>query len=142
MSAGPERRRRAGHAPRARRRLVRRQRRAPNAARSSRRQSMRLLGDMAVVFLLSPAYCGGRRAAMLLNPASEMALAVRVRAGTLTLGEAFAFMSGVYFRGKITYAAAFERPDGGTFVITPTRGLQPPDAPVTPQLIREFASVD
>ena len=91
------------------------------------------------VFLLSPAYCGGRRAAMLLNPASRMELARRLTEGTLTLGEAFSFMSGLYFRGKLAYAQHFGRE---VFVITPTRGLQPPNAQVTTALLREFAAVD
>jgi hypothetical protein len=93
----------------------------------------------AQVFLLSPAYCGGRRAAMLLNPASKMDLAQRLMAGALTLGEAFAFMSGLYFRGKLAYAQHF-----GThvLVITPTRGLQSPDTMVSTKLLREFARVD
>ena len=114
----------------------------------------------AQVFLLSPAYCGGRRAAMLLNPASKMELAQRLAAGALTLGEAFAFMSGLYFRGKLAYAEKFGQvgqvgevgrvgkttsPTSLTspvWVITPTRGLQPPDALVSAELLREFARVD
>jgi hypothetical protein len=61
----------------------------------------------------------------------------------LTLGEAFSFMSGLYFRGKLTYASAFGRGcAAATLVITPTRGLQQPDMLVTDALIREFASVD
>jgi hypothetical protein len=67
-------------------------------------------------------------------------IAKRLQSGTLTLGDAFAFCSGLYFRGKITYARAFA--PHATFVITPTRGLQPPDLPVSADLIREFASVD
>lgn len=90
------------------------------------------------LFLLSPAFCGGRRAAILLRPDSELALARRLAEGTLTLGEAFAFMSGLYFRGKLAYATKF----GQAFVITPTRGLQPPDATVTAEVLREFATVD
>jgi len=91
-------------------------------------------------FLLSPAYCAGRRAKILLRPDSTLAIAVRLRAGALTLGEAFSFCSGLYFRGKITYARRFAPEE--TFVITPTRGLQPPDVVVTAELIREFAGVD
>lgn len=98
------------------------------------------------LFLLSPAYCGGRRATMLLRPDSGMELAQRLRAETLTLGAAFAFMSGLYFRGKLSYATRFGRlngaASGATLVITPTRGLQPPDLPVSPRLLHEFASVD
>jgi hypothetical protein len=92
------------------------------------------------VFLLSPAYCGGRRASYLLRPGSALPLAERLVSGGLTLGEAFAFMSGLYFRGKLAYATRFA-PDR-VFVITPTRGLVPPTAPVTADLLREFADVD
>jgi hypothetical protein len=42
------------------------------------------------VFLLSPAWCGGKRAKMLLNPAASFDLAVRLRRGTLSLGDALA----------------------------------------------------
>jgi hypothetical protein len=63
-------------------------------------------------------------------------------AGTLTLGEAFTFMSGLYFRGKMAYATRFGQPTRPGFVITPTRGLLPPDAIVTAELLREFAGVD
>jgi hypothetical protein len=96
------------------------------------------------VFLLSPAYCGGRRAAILTRPGATSALAVRLAAGTLTLGEAFSFMSGLYFRGKMAYASAFGRnPDGPTaFVITPTRGLQEPGRPIDRATVAEFAQVD
>jgi hypothetical protein len=97
------------------------------------------------MFLLSPAYCGGRRAALLLRPQSVFPLAVRCRDGAITLGEAFAFMSGLYFRGKLAYANAFGRgcaPTPATLVITPTRGLQAADELVTPDVLREFAAVD
>jgi hypothetical protein len=92
------------------------------------------------VFLLSPAYCGGRRAKSILNPRSSHRTAARLQAGTLTLADAFTFCSGLYFRGKIAYATAFA-PDE-TFVITPTRGLLPPGVTVSVDLLREFAAVD
>jgi len=92
------------------------------------------------VFLLSPAYCGGRRAKSILNPKSAHGTAARLHAGTLTLADAFTFCSGLYFRGKIAYATAFA-PDE-TFVITPTRGLLPPGVVVSADLLREFAAVD
>ncbi len=97
------------------------------------------------VFLLSPAYCGGRRAGMLLRDGSTMLLAARLAEGTLSLGEAFAFMSGLYFRGKVAYAKAFGRrtdPGPAALVITPTRGLQPPDVFVNRSVIEEFAALD
>ena len=90
------------------------------------------------VFLLSPAYCGGRRASILLNPKSPAVTSGEFRAGQLSLGRAFAFMSGLYFRGKLSYAQRF----GEALVITPTRGLQDPDRPFTLALLREFAVGD
>lgn len=90
------------------------------------------------VFLLSPAFCGGRRAAILLNPRSEAQTSRALRAGRLSLGGAFTFMSGLYFRGKLAYAEAF----GRAYVITPTRGLQPPAMPFNLAVLREFAVGD
>ena len=93
--------------------------------------------------MLSPAYCGGRRAGLLLRPGSALTLAARLRAGTLSLGEAFAFMSGLYFRGKLTYARTFTGDAAGRIlVITPTRGLVPPETCVTVEVLQEFATVD
>jgi hypothetical protein len=96
------------------------------------------------VFLLSPAYCGGRRATILVKPGATSTLAVRLAAGTLTLGEAFSFMSGLYFRGKMAYATAFgNNPDGpGALVITPTRGLLEPERTIDRATVAEFAQVD
>jgi hypothetical protein len=93
---------------------------------------------MRTVFLLSPAYCGGRRAGILLNPASQADTTRELRAGRLSLGRAFAFMSGLYFRGKLSYAERF----GSALVITPTRGLQDPSGPFSLALLREFAVGD
>jgi hypothetical protein len=66
-------------------------------------------------------------------------IGTRVVAGAATLGEVFAFISGLYFRGKLTYAQAFT---ASCFIITPTRGLLPPETPVTVDLLEEFAGVD
>jgi hypothetical protein len=90
------------------------------------------------IFLLSPAFCGGRRAAILLNPQSQAEASRALRAGRMSLGAAFAFMSGLYFRGKLTYAERF----GRAFVITPTRGLQPPSMPFSLKTLCEFAVGD
>ena len=60
------------------------------------------------LFLLSPAHCGGKRAQLLVNGRGRFPLAARLRAGeSVTLGETFAFLSGLYFRGKLTYARRF-----------------------------------
>lgn len=90
------------------------------------------------LFLLSPAHCGGRRAALLCSPRARFDLARRVRAGGAPLGEVFTFLSGLYFRGKLAYAERF----GTALVITPSTGLQPVDARVTPAALRAAARVD
>jgi hypothetical protein len=103
------------------------------------------MSALDLVLLLSPAHCGGRRAKSLMRPESTMPLACALRDGTLTLGEAFTFMSSLYFRGKLAYSQAFA-PAGhdnrATLVITPTRGLQPPEMLVSVPVLEEFASTD
>jgi hypothetical protein len=97
------------------------------------------------VFLLSPAHCGGVRARMVLSEGASFDLAQRVRVAGAPLGEVFSFLSGLYFRGKLTYARAFaSSSDGrdGVFVITPTDGLRPADERVDLARLRRFASVD
>ncbi|MEO5896618.1 MAG: hypothetical protein ABIS06_13050 [Vicinamibacterales bacterium] len=103
------------------------------------------------VFLLSPANCGGRRAQIVLSDRATFDLAGRLRsADGAPLGEVFSFLSGLYFRGKLTYARAFAAvPEGATeisgrgiFVITPNAGLRSPDTPVSDAAIRGFAGVD
>jgi hypothetical protein len=97
------------------------------------------------IFLLSPAHCGGRRAAILLNERAAFPLAQRLHSVGLSLGEAFSFLSGLYFRGKLTYAARFARPPegrSGVQIITTDRGLLPAATAVGPRELREFGSVD
>jgi hypothetical protein len=98
------------------------------------------------IFLLSPAHCGGKRAAILLNERATFPLAQRLHSTSgVTLGEAFSFLSGLYFRGKLAYADRFTRPpvdQRGVLVITTDRGLLAADAPVGPRELREFGTVD
>jgi hypothetical protein len=98
------------------------------------------------IFLLSPAHCGGKRATILLNERATFPLAQRLRsAGGVTLGEAFSFLSGLYFRGKATYAGKFARPPAGypgVQVITTDRGLVPADTPVGANDLRAFGTVN
>jgi hypothetical protein len=98
------------------------------------------------VFLLSPAYAGGERARMIMRDTAEFELARRLRSASgITIGEVFAFLSGLYFRGKIAYANAFARPArgmSGVLVITPTRGLIDAATPIGLDDLREFAEVD
>jgi hypothetical protein len=96
------------------------------------------------VFLLSPANAGGERARLLLRPEAAFDLAVRLRTQGLPLGDAFAFMSGLYFRGKLAYARAFATPPSGipgAFVITSGYGLLSPDTVVTIRQLQEIASI-
>jgi len=97
------------------------------------------------VFLLSPAFCGGRRSKILLRQGSTVPIARRLRSGDLTIGEAFAFLSGLYFRGKLAYGRAFghlDSPGPSTLVITPTRGLLDPDTRIDAAALVEFAGTD
>jgi len=96
------------------------------------------------IFLLSPARCDGRRAKALLNPRADFPLAVglRSRAGA-TLGDVFAFLSGLYFRGKLTYARACAAENSAAIrVITTNRGLLPPEERVGVSDLERFAEVD
>lgn len=63
----------------------------------------------------------------------------------MTLGEAFSFLSGLYFRGKLEYARRYALPPRagrGVWVITPNRGLLPADSPVTLPDLASFGEVD
>ena len=98
------------------------------------------------IFLLSPAHCGGKRAELLLSGRGRFPLAERLRAGArVPLGEAFSFLSGLYFRGKLAYAERFARPPAGVpgvQVITTNQGLLPADTPVTGDDLRAFGTTE
>jgi hypothetical protein len=103
------------------------------------------------IFLLSPANCGGTRARQILSPNAQFALAreLRSRRGAM-LGDVFAFISGLYFRGKLTYSMRFAAPPEtdnpivgcGVHVITPNAGLRSPDTYVTHKAVTAFADGD
>ena len=93
------------------------------------------------VFLLSPASCTGRRAAMLLREDSQMSFARQLREGDLTLGAAFTFLSGLYFRGKLAYARRFASSADDQLVITTNRGLLPADTFVTLKELQRMGCV-
>lgn len=64
--------------------------------------------------------------AILTRPAAAFPLALAVKRGQATLGEAFTFASGLYFRGKMAYASRFATPPKGApgaLVIAPGLGL-------------------
>jgi hypothetical protein len=103
------------------------------------------------VFLLSPANCSGKRAKIVLSEKAQFDLAVRLRGDPgVAIGEVFAFVSGLYFKGKLTYALAFAQPPepgaplagSGALVITPNAGLRPVETAVTAGALRAFAGVD
>ena len=98
------------------------------------------------IFLLSPAYAGGRRAQMIVREHAQLALAKKLRGKHgATIAEVFTFLSGLYFRGKIAYANAFARLNNGhcsVFVITPSRGLVDARSTITISDLREFAKID
>jgi hypothetical protein len=77
------------------------------------------------VFLLSPARCSGTRASMLVHAAFEPGASLRSAQGA-PLGDVFAWLSSLYFRGKLTYAARFAAAHArvpGALIITPGQGL-------------------
>jgi len=83
---------------------------------------------------------------MLLSAAAEFPLALQLRQpGGAPLGEVFAFLSGLYFRGKLAYASAFAG-DGAVQqdvrIITTNRGLLTPSDRVRRADLAGFATVD
>lgn len=87
----------------------------------------------------------------MLSERATFDLAARLRAPEgAPIGEVFAFLSGLYFRGKLAYARAFAAPPdpqsamsgSGVFVITPTAGLRSADTLVTREVLQRFAQVN
>jgi hypothetical protein len=78
------------------------------------------------IFLLSPASLNGERARQLLSPSASFDTALRYRSPEgVPVEEAFAFLSSLYFRGKIAYARHFAEPSSGVLVIAPGFGFVP-----------------
>ena len=102
---------------------------------------------MSRIFLLSPAHCGGKRAKQVLSPKAAFPLAEQLRSKEgARLGDIFSFVSGLYFRGKLTYARRFAAPDNGAgpsgsgvHIITANAGLRDPDTFITLQALLAFA---
>src|SRR5204862_7765261 len=82
-----------------------------------------------------------------LSPKASFALAeqLRTRRGAM-LGDVFMFVSGLYFRGKLTYALRFAAPPepdaSGVHIITPNAGLRGPDTYITRRAIEAFSDAD
>ena len=88
---------------------------------------------------------------MVLSERAQFDLAMRLRnGGGAAIGEVFAFVSGLYFKGKLAYALEFARPPepgaaltgSGALVITPTAGLRAAETAITMDALRRFAGVD
>ncbi|MFN7980278.1 MAG: hypothetical protein U0Q11_00305 [Vicinamibacterales bacterium] len=116
------------------------------------------------LFILSPANCAGKRGQQLLSPKAGGQMATRLRSDDgVPLGELFAFMSGLYFRGKLAYATRFAvaprvmleshgaaglgtrssavsiNAVRGVHIITPSHGLRGPDEMVRLDDVKAFA---
>lgn len=81
---------------------------------------------------------------MVLSPGAQFDLAVRLRNSGAALGEIYSFVSELYFRGKLTYAKRFEAPPAGvpgSFVITPSMGLLPPESVIHADQLKAMAGV-
>jgi hypothetical protein len=100
------------------------------------------------IFLLSPASLNGLRAKQLTSPRAKFDLAMRYRTEEgVEIGDAFAFLSALYFRGKIAYARRFAVPSpviggNGIFVITSGYGLVPPDWRITEERMKRMRKID
>jgi hypothetical protein len=88
---------------------------------------------------------------MVMSDRAEFDLAVRLRQRRgAAIGEVFAFVSGLYFKGKLAYALEFARPPepglpltgSGALVITPTAGLRAAETAITTRALQMFAGVD
>lgn len=95
------------------------------------------------MFLLSPARCGGERAQLLVTSRSE--LGRRLHARNATLGEVMAWLSALYFRGKLAYSERFGAAPGvlpGALVMAPGQGLRPPAWPLSTRELRAMGEID
>jgi hypothetical protein len=96
------------------------------------------------IFLLSPPNCAGLRAQALLGRRSRTEMAARLATEGAPLGEVSAYLSSLYFRGKLAYASAFgQAPAGcsGQYVITPDRGLICASTRITLEDLHAFSQV-
>jgi hypothetical protein len=95
------------------------------------------------IFLVSPANASSLRGSFLLGNSGRSPLAERLRSEGAELGEIFTFISGLYFRGKLTYALAYADPPPripGVVVITASGGLLSPERVLGLQELRQIAA--
>jgi hypothetical protein len=81
---------------------------------------------------------------MLTREQASFDLAIKLREGAATIGEVYTFISGLYFRGKMTYADAFAAAPPGippALLIVPGAGLVPASTPITIDQLRSTAEI-
>jgi predicted kinase len=118
-------------------------------ARAAARTPCCYAGDITqrpfTFFLLSPANLAGARAQLVFNPAASFPLARALHSAQgAPLGAVFSFVSGLYFRGKMTYALRFgTAPEGlsAALVISPVEGLRFLHERVTLERLQTWAQV-
>jgi hypothetical protein len=96
------------------------------------------------VFLLSPARSAGPRATALVQSPGALGEGLRSEQGA-PLGDVYAWLSSLYFRGKLSYAARFAGrglPVPGTLVITPGQGLCRPATRIRSAELGAIGQVD
>jgi hypothetical protein len=96
------------------------------------------------VFLLSPARSAGRRARLLVHSPDALGQALRSPQGA-PLGEVFAWLSSLYFRGKLAYAERFgarELAVPGVLVMAPRHGLCRPSTRIRSGDLAAMGEVD
>ena len=96
------------------------------------------------VFVLSPARCGGERALQLAR-STRSELGRRLWAEGAPLGDVFAWLSALYFRGKLTYALRFGAPPPGPpgcLVMAPGLGLRAPDTALSASMLRAMGQIE
>jgi len=95
------------------------------------------------IFLLSPGNASGAKGQRLLNPDSQLQLALRLRESGAPLGAVYEFISSLYFRGKLRYAECFQSPPpgvAGVHVITGV-GLMLPETIVSIDQFRRLSAI-
>ena len=75
---------------------------------------------------------------------SRSALGKELRNGGATLGEVMAWLSALYFRGKLAYSARFgtSHPLPSGLVMAPGQGLRPTEWQLTADDLREMGKID
>lgn len=99
---------------------------------------------MFTLFLISPARCNGERAEML-AASKTAAMGLLLRGEGAPIGDVFAWLSALYFRGKLTYARAFAKPPAslpGALVMAPGAGLRSPETRISGIALRAMGGVD